>query len=331
MPAEWERQEAVWLSWPLNPNTWPDVITKVEREYAFFAAQISRFEKVRINCVAAEQSRVRSILSDAGVVSENLELFDIATNDAWCRDHGPIFLKNDSTGELAICDWQYNAWGGKFPPWDLDNAVPSEIEKVLGLRRFAVPFFGEGGGLEVNGAGALLTTESVFLNPNRNPQLSKAEMDELFRATLGVSDIYWLKSGMDGDDTDGHIDTLTRFFNENAVLTMMEPDVNNPNHAPLQRNYDDLKSFGFDVVPLPSAKPICPEGWREEVLPASYANYLIINGAVLVPTYRQDKIDNEALRIIGDCHPDREIIPIDCFDILLEGGALHCLSQQQPA
>jgi agmatine deiminase len=330
MPAEWEPQEAVWLSWPLNPNTWPDCISSVEKSYAFFAAQISRFEKVRLNCVAAQQERVRAILSEAGVLESNLELFDLPTNDAWCRDHGPVFVKNDETGEVAIADWKYNAWGGKFPPWDLDNAVPAKIAEALELRRFAIPFFGEGGGIEVNGEGLLLTTESVFLNPNRNSGITKAEMESIFRAALGVTDICWLKSGMEGDDTDGHIDTLTRFFKPNAVLTMMEPDVNNPNHAPLQRNYDDLKAYGLEVVALPSPKPICPEGWREEVLPASYANYLIINGAVLVPTYRQPETDNQALKIIEDCHPDREIIAVDCYDILLEGGALHCLSQQQP-
>ncbi|MFC1467489.1 agmatine/peptidylarginine deiminase [Verrucomicrobiota bacterium] len=330
MPAEWEPQEAVWLSWPLNPGTWPDRISAVEREYAFFAAQISRFEKVRLNCVAAEQERVRAILSEAGIVEGNLEIFDLPTNDAWCRDHGPVFVKNDQTGEVAITDWKYNAWGGKFPPWDLDDAVPAKIADALNMRRFAIPIFGEGGGLEVNGEGLLLTTESVFLNPNRNPGYSKPEIESVLRAALGVSEICWLKSGMEGDDTDGHIDTLTRFFKPDAVLTMMEPDVNNPNHAPLQRNYDDLKAYGLEVVPLPSPKPIRPEGWREEVLPASYANYLIINGAVLVPTYRQPQTDDEALKIIADCHPDREIIPVDCYDILLEGGALHCLSQQQP-
>lgn len=330
MPAEWEQQEAVWLSWPLNPATWPDCITAVEKQYAFFAAQISRFEKVRLNCVASEQDRVRSILSDAGIIESHLEIYDHATNDAWCRDHGPVFVKNDATGEVAITDWKYNAWGGKFPPWNLDNAMPEKIAAALELRRFNVPIFGEGGGLEVNGAGLLLTTESVFLNPNRNPGYSKKQLEAVFRAALGVSEICWLKSGMFGDDTDGHIDTLTRFFKPDAVLTMMEPDVRNPNHAPLQRNYEDLKAYGLEVVPLPSPEPIRPEGWREEVLPASYANYLIINGAVLVPTYRQSKTDDEAVKIITDCHPGREIIPIDCYDILLEGGALHCLSQQQP-
>lgn len=330
MPAEWELQDAIWLSWPLNPETWPDRLCAVEKQYAFFVAQISRFEKVRLNCIAAAQERVRSILRDAGIVESNLEWFDLATNDAWCRDHGPVFIKNDVTGEVAISDWKYNAWGGKFPPWNLDNAVPAKIAAALQMRRFEIPIFGEGGGLEVNGAGLLLTTESVFLNPNRNPGISKAEMESIFRATLGVSEICWLQSGMVGDDTDGHIDTLARFFQSDAVLTMLESDTNNPNHASLQRNYNDLKTFGLEVVPLPSPRPIRPNAWREEILPASYVNYLIINGAVLVPTYRQTEPDSAALKIIADCHPGREIIPVDCYDIVLEGGALHCLSQQQP-
>lgn len=330
MPAEWEPQEAVWLSWPLNPDTWPDRIESVEKTYAFFAAQISRFQRVRINCIKSEQPRVLELLRAADVVIQNLELFDIATNDAWCRDHGPVFIKNDATGEVAMADFKYNAWGGKFPPWDLDDAVPSKISAELKMRRFPVSLFGEGGGLEVNGTGVLLTTESVCLNANRNPDQSKEEIENVLCEALGVTKVCWLKSGMEGDDTDGHIDTLTRFFKPNGVLTMTEPDVANPNHAPLQRNVDDLKAFGFEVIPLPSPKPIRPEGWREEVLPASYANYLIINGAVLVPTYRQPETDQEALKIIAACHPGREIIPIDCYDILLEGGALHCLSQQQP-
>ena len=336
MPPEWSAQEAVFLSWPSNPETWPGVFRRAEEAYASFASAISSYERVRILCAASEFDRVNDALADADAHFERIELFDIPTNDAWCRDHGPVFVKNPRTGERAVLDFTYNAWGGKFPPWDRDDAVPALVAEQLGFRRFRIPFVCEGGALEVNGAGDLLTTRSVILNPNRNPGLSESEAEEILCESLGVEQVLWLDGGLLGDDTDGHIDTLARFVSENVVLAPSAPAWN-PNHDVLHENIRALRrmrtaesSSLLEVIPLNSPKPIRPEGWREEILPATYANYLLINRAVLVPTYRQDFADSEALAIIGQAYQDRAVIPIDCSDIILEGGALHCLSQQQP-
>ncbi len=337
MPPEWAPQRAVWLSWPLNPWTWPGCRDSVELAYASFASAISRFEEVRVNCPDGdERERASDLLADAGAQMENVRFFDFQTNDAWCRDHGPVFVKSSRAAETAVVDFVFNAWGGKFPPWDFDDAIPCKVAEALGLRRFFVPIVCEGGALEVNGKGLLMTTESVLLNKNRNPKLSKDKVEAALRGALGVEEILWLKSGLAGDDTDGHVDTLARFFRSDAVLAAVDDVKGSPHREALKANFAALKKFKspslgkLEIVPLPCPDPIRPEGWREDVLPASYANFLIVNGAVLVPTYRQDAKDGAALKAVGECFPRREVIPVDCFDIVLEGGALHCLSQQQP-
>lgn len=337
MPAEWELQEAIWMSWPLNPGTWPDCRPQVECALANFAATITRFERVCINVPLKAQARIGDLLAAAGAVLTRVVFYDHPCNDAWCRDHGPVFITHRDSGALAIADFRYNAWGGKFPPWDLDDAIPARIAEKLNLPRYAIPLVAEGGALETNGAGVLLTTESVLLNPNRNPTLTRRQVESLLHNALGVEQFWWLPAGLTGDDTDGHIDTLTRFCTPDLLLTVIETDVNSPNHSILERNHKKLTRCRFlngqrpVIVPLPLPDPIRPHNWREEVLPGTYANFLIINGAVLVPTYRQPANDRAALSRIADCFPHYEIIGLDCFDILLEGGALHCLSQQQPA
>lgn len=336
MPAEWTPQAAVWLSWPLNPVTWRDRREALLTAYARFAAAISHHEPVRINCVVAEQAGAREHLRNAGADPARVEFFDIPTNDAWCRDHGPVFTRHRETGEVAVVDFTFNAWGGKFPPWDLDDAVPARVAEHLRLRRFVIPMICEGGGLEVNGEGLLLTTESVLLNANRNTGWDKARTESMLRGALGVDDVLWLPSGLLGDDTDGHIDTLTRFFRPDAVLTVHEDDPSNANHATLARNTSILEAFRnragkrLEVVRLPNPDPIRVDNWRQEVLPPSYANFLIVNDAVIAPTYRQPAKDDAALATLARCYPGRAIVPVDCHDIVLEGGALHCLSQQQP-
>jgi agmatine deiminase len=337
MPAEWTPQDVIWLSWPLKPGAWPDCRAAAEQAYAEFAAAISRFEAVCINCAQTAQQGAGEALVRAGARLDRIEFFDHPTNDTWCRDHGPVFVQQRDTGEVAITDWGFNAWGGKFPAWDLDQAIPARIAAALGLRRFAIPLVAEGGGLEVNGEGVLLTTESVLLNPNRNPGLTQTQVEILLRGALGVEAICWLKSGLECDDTDGHIDTLARFVAPTAVVTVVSTDPNDPNRVALERNRADLARFRLpdgqrlDLVPLPQPDAIRLPGWRLEVLPATYANFLILNGAVLVPTYRQPAHDRQALRTLAQCFPDREVIGLDCRDLVLEGGALHCLSQQQPA
>ncbi|MFN4943967.1 MAG: agmatine/peptidylarginine deiminase, partial [Akkermansiaceae bacterium] len=257
-------------------------------------------------------------------------------NDVWCRDHGPIFVKHSTTGEIAITDWEFNAWGGKFAPWDLDNSIPEKVANSLQLPRYNGGMILEGGAIEVNGCGQLLTTEAVLLNPNRNPHLSREQTEGKLRDSLGVTEILWLEKGIEGDDTDGHIDDLARFTNENTILACEEPDTDSPNHQVLAGNMGRLKNFLtpkgkiYDIVPihLPQACEI--PGWRLPVLPASYVNFLILNHAVLVPTFRQSKNDQRALGIIRELFPDREIVPVDCLDLVQEGGTLHCISQQQP-
>ncbi len=327
MKAEWEPQQAVILSAPLNQDTWIQNRQEMERDYATFAAEISKFQPVWINCVTQQQEHWMELLNDAGAIESNVVIKNIPTNDAWCRDHGPITIKHDD--KRLIVNFKYNAWGGKYPPWDLDDEVPTIYAKELNLPRRDVDLVCEGGALETNGEGTLLTTKSVLLNPNRNPKKSQKDIENILMNSLGVQQILWLDQGMETDDTDGHIDTLARFASKNTVLAIY--DKHNPT---LVKNLNDLKAMRLldgsrlEVVKLPCPKAIETPGWRVDTLPASYANFLIINDAILVPTYRQDETDKLALDIIAQAFPTRQAIPIDCYNIVLEGGALHCLSQQ---
>ncbi len=333
MQAEWTRQKGVLLSWPLNPETWKDRRDALEAAYARFAATISCFEDVFIFCRSPYQEHAQELLDRAGGRMSSVRFFDAPTNDAWCRDHGPICLKN-SLNDSLLLDFQYNAWGQKFFPFDLDNAVPRRTAEFLNMPFVSVPFVCEGGALETNGAGDLLTTESVLLNPNRNGRIDRRDAEAVLCDALGVQQVLWLPSGLFCDDTDGHIDTLTRFFNEDSVLTCYTPKKSSVNYEILQTNFSILKKSRLsdgrrlNVEKLPLPDPIPPPcGWREETLPGSYANFLILNDAVLVPAYAQPERDAEAARIIADVFPDRKIVSLDCSDIILEGGALHCLSQ----
>ena len=338
MPAEWDAQTATWLSWPVaDPRHWGGAKDAIIRgKFAEIAAAISRYQTVRINAPGSSHPAIAAACNTATTNPANLELFDHPNNDVWCRDHGPIFVKN-SSGSLAVTDWEFNAWGGKFGPWDLDNAIPQRIADSLSLPRFEGGMILEGGAIEINGRGQLLTTEAVLLNPNRNPQLSRDEVEQKLRDSLGATEILWLEKGIEGDDTDGHIDDLARFTNADTLLACEEPDTSSPNHPPLAGNMSLLKNFltpagkPYEIVPvhLPQACEI--PGWRLPVLPASYVNFLILNHAVLVPTFRQPKNDSRAIGIIAEQFPDREIVPIDCLDLVQEGGTLHCISQQQPA
>lgn len=330
MPAEWEHQSAIYLSWPLNPGTWIGVREKMEKDYSAFAAAISRYEKLYINCIASEQDRIKELLNNANAVMNRITLLDIPTNDAWCRDHGPVFLRNQN-GKCAIAKFIYNAWGAKFAPWDLDDAVPYHIGKMFDFPVFPIALVCEGGALESNGEGFLLTTENVILNSNRNPGSTKEQAENILKEALGMEKIGWLKSGLIGDDTDGHIDTLARFFRKDAVLAAVDKK-GGVQHDVLKQNFMDLckmrlpSGSPLSVVPLPCPEPIYSQ--KGEILPANYANFLLVNGAVLVPSYRQDKADAQAAAIIGEAYPDRDVVLLDCCEILYEGGALHCLSQQ---
>ena len=334
MPAEWEPQAAVWLSWPHRHATWPGHFRPIPRKFAEIAALISHFEAVHINLARPLQQRARALLNRAGADLGRITLHDHPTDDAWCRDHGPIFVKNDATGEVALTDWNFNAWGRKYPHYARDNRIPARIARALGLRRFEQMMVLEGGSLDGNGAGLLLTTESCLLNPNRNPRLNRERIEQNLRDTLGAQTILWLGAGIVGDDTDGHVDDLSRFFRADGIVTAVERNRRDPNHPMLRENLERLQRLRtpaggkFELVDLPMPAPCFCRGRR---LPASYANFLIINGAVLLPVFRQPRRDAAAARVLTGCFPGRKIIPIDCLDLVLGLGTLHCISQQQPA
>ena len=288
-------------------------------------------EQVCINiCNGAHEAEARAVLD--GLSMERVTFYRIPTNEPWCRDHGPIFLTRNADPRLAIVDWDYNAWGGKYPPCDLDEVVPTRAAQFLHLPVFYPRMVLEGGSIEVNGAGALLTTESCLLNPNRNPSLGRAEIEQRLRDYFGVEDILWLAEGIEGDDTDGHIDDLARFVSENTVVTVVEENREDKNYEPLQENLARLRQSKveqgeIEIVTLPMPKKVVREKQR---LPASYANFYIANACVLVPTFA-DPADEAALSIFQRLFPDRRVIGIDCRELIWGLGTFHCLTQQQPA
>ena len=263
---------------------------------------------------------------------ERITFYRVATNEPWCRDHGPIFLTRDRDPRLAVVDWDYNAWGNKYPPFDLDEVVPTRLAEILKLPVFYPHMILEGGSIDVNGNGALLTSESCLLNKNRNPNLSRDEIEQRLRDYLGVTDILWLGDGIAGDDTDGHIDDLTRFVSERTVVTVVEENRDDENYETLQQNLARLSEMKIDdrkldILTLPMPNKIVREGLR---LPASYANFYIANTRVLVPTFADAK-DEIALSILRECFPDRRVVGIDCRELIWGLGTFHCLTQQQPA
>jgi len=288
-------------------------------------------EQVCINVFnGAHEAEARSVLR--GLPMEPITFCRIPTNEPWCRDHGPIFLRRDRDPKLAVADWDYNAWGNKYPPFDLDEVVPTRVAEILGVPVFYPRMILEGGSIEANGAGALLTTESCLLNRNRNPNLSREEIERCLQDYLGVSNILWLGDGIAGDDTDGHIDDLARFVSERTVVTVIEEDRDDENYEPLQKNLARLREMkigenNLEVLTLPMPKKMVREGLR---LPASYANFYIANTCVLVPTFA-DSADEIALSVLRECFPTRRVVGIDCRELIWGLGAFHCLTQQQPA
>ncbi len=328
MPAEWEPHAATWLSWPRREGiSFPDAFDRVMPTFRAMVAALVESEPVCINvCNGAHEAEARAVLD--GVAPERITYYEIATNEPWCRDHGPIFLTRSTGAErLAIVDWGHNAWGGKYPPFDLDDVVPTRIAELLRLPVWQGGIILEGGSIEVNGAGALLTTESCLLNPNRNPGCTREEIEQRLRDYLGVREVFWLARGTEGDDTDGHIDNLARFVNERTVIAAIEEDRASVNYEPLQENLARLRNMPFELVTIPMPARIERE---DLVLPASYANFYIANEAVLVPQYC-DANDERALSTIAKFFPTRRTIGIDCRELIWGLGAFHCLTQQQPA
>ncbi|MEY2485082.1 MAG: agmatine deiminase [Verrucomicrobiota bacterium] len=332
MPAEWEEHNATWLSWPRREGiSFPGSFDRVLPALRAMVEALIESEQVCINvCNGAHEAEARDVLR--GLPLDRVAFYIIPTNEPWCRDHGPIFLTRETDPKLAVVDWDYNAWGGKYPPCDLDEVVPTRVAETLQLPVFYPRMILEGGSIEVNGAGALLTTEACLLNQNRNPDLSRAEIEKRLRQYLGIQDVLWLGQGTEGDDTDGHIDNLARFVSRKTVLTVVEQDQGSVNYAPLQDNLERLRKMKIDNEPIDVVELPTPGRMLREdlVLPASYANFYIANKVVLVPTYA-DPNDKAVLAILREIFPNRRIVGIDCRELIWGLGAFHCLTQQQPA
>ncbi|MBA3343965.1 MAG: agmatine deiminase family protein [Gemmatimonadales bacterium] len=335
MPAEWEPHRGTWLSWPHKEASWPGRFGSIPATFARMVRYLGDHEEVHINVAGpAMEEDVRRLLADEGAGSGNVFFHYHPTNDAWCRDHGPIFLQRSAGGrrEQAIVDWKYNAWGNKYPPYDLDDVIPSRIGEELDIPVYSPGMVLEGGSIDVNGRGTLLTTEACLLNPNRNPELGREEIESYLRDYLGVSRILWLGDGIAGDDTDGHVDDLTRFVAADTVVTVVEDDPADENYEPLQDNLQRLRGMTdqdgrpLRVITLPMPRPVWHQGQR---LPASYANFYIANGVVLLPTYDPER-DAEAQTTLQNLFPDREVVGIDCTHLVWGLGAFHCVTQQWP-
>src|SRR5205085_4709803 len=329
---EWERHEATWLSWPRREGiSFPGSFDRVLPALRAMVAALIESERVCINvCNGAHEAEAMEVLRELDPA--RITFHRIPTNEPWCRDHGPIFLTRNKQPRLAIADWDYNAWGGKYPPCDLDEVVPTRVGEILHAPVFYPRMILEGGSIEVNGAGALLTSESCLLNPNRNPDFSRAEIEQRLRDYLGVTEILWLGDGIEGDDTDGHVDDLARFVGKRTVVTVMEENRDDANYEPLQENLARLRAMNWNDAPLEVlTMPMPAKIVREDLrLPASYANFYIANECILLPTFA-DPNDAIAKSTLAKSFPQRRIVPIDCTELIWGLGAFHCLTQQQPA
>jgi agmatine deiminase len=343
MPAEWERHEATWLAWPHNPEDWPGKFQAIPWVYAEIVRLLSVHELVHIlvDDAKAEQ-RAQGILERAGANLDRASFHQWPTNRVWTRDSGPIFVRN-AEGKVALTNWRFNAWA-KYSDWQLDDQVPGRVAGLLGLpaweptmelsdgsvRRLVL----EGGSIDANGAGTLLTTEECLLSDvqQRNHGVSRAQLEKCFAEYLGIDQVIWLNRGIAGDDTHGHIDDISRFVGPTTMVTAVEPDASDPNHEPLAENLARLKAARtlsgaqFTIIELPLPRPVVFRGQR---LPASYANFYIANGLVLVPTFN-DPSDRVALSILAEAFPGREVIGIHSVDLVWGLGTLHCMTQQQP-
>ncbi len=364
MPPEWAPHEGTWLSWPHNPRTWVGNFGPIPHVFAEIVRALCPSENVHISVSNAQaEAGVRTLLKDHGVDSGSVLFHQIPTNDAWVRDHGPIFVTRKNAdvvppaadpvspataaelapatiAPLAAVAWRFNSWGGKYAPWDDDDKVPERAAAILNVPCFHPRMVLEGGSIDVNGAGSLLTTECVLLNPNRNPQLSRKQIEARLEEYLGAPNVIWLGDGIAGDDTDGHIDDLARFVATNTIATIYEDDEHDVNFKALHENFERLaaarneRGSTFDVIKLPMPGKVFRGAQHdtrpaEERLPASYANFYIGNGAVLVPVFGHEN-DEKAKGIIGDFFPGRSVVGIRCNDLVGGYGAIHCVTQQQP-
>lgn len=331
-PAEWNKHESTWLSFPHNGDTWEDRLERIYPAYFEFIKCISDSEHLHIN-VGGIKNKVELLFEKFKIDTTHVTLHDFKTNDSWCRDHGPAVLINRYNNERIIVDWEYNAWGGKYPPYDNDNEIPSKIAKYLNLETIKPGVVMEGGSVEFNGNGTVMTSKACLLNKNRNPTLSQNDIEEKLCSYYGQNQVLWINDGIEGDDTDGHIDDTVRFVSEDSVIAMVESNKNDLNHKILTENLGLLKNMRLlndkplNIIEIQMPDPVIDSGER---LPASYANFLITNKSVIVPTYKCKQDDN-ALSIIEQCFKDRKVVGIDSRELIWGLGSFHCLSQQIPA
>lgn len=343
MPAEWEPHQATWLAWPHNPEDWPGKFSAIPWIYAEIVRLLAQREQVHLVVEDARtQSRVTGMLRRAHSKLDNVSFHQWPTDRGWTRDSGPIFVRNAS-GQVAITNWKFNAWA-KYDDWHLDDQLPGRVTGLLGVPEWepAIDLDGEtrrvvleGGSIDVNGAGLMLTTEECLLSEvqQRNPGVSREQLERVFSDYLGIDRVLWLGRGIAGDDTHGHIDDIARFAGAETIIAAIEPNTSDPNHTPLAENLARLKAARtpsgkqFTVVELPMPRPVV---FRKQRVPASYANFYLANGLVLVPTFH-DPNDRVALNLLAEVFPDREVIGIHSVDLIWGLGALHCMTQQQPA
>jgi agmatine deiminase len=336
MPAEWHRHKATWLTWPKDPETWPDRVDQVEEVFLQMMAALAPHETVNL-LVDDEPTeahvRARCPFDAAG----NVHFHRIKTVDSWIRDYGPNFLLRDD-GEIAYNDWGFNAWGNKYEELKRDDQIPKLLEPVLRLPRFEPGIVMEGGSIDVNGGGCVLTTEQCLLNPNRNPEFSKTQIEQRLKDYLGVTKVLWLGEGIVGDDTDGHIDDIARFVARDVIICVREDDPEDANYELLEENFRKLQRMAdahdrpFEILSLPMPGIVggtSTDNRNLERLPASYANFYIANNVVLAPVFGH-KNDNRAVETLQRVFPDRQIVPINCEPLVWGMGTIHCVSQQQP-
>lgn len=332
MPAEWEQHIATWLSWPYDRTTFPHLV-EVENAYIEFMTVVLPLEKMNL-LVLDETVKEKVLLSlkKNNAFIENLTIHIVDYCDVWIRDYGPIFVVNKDKTQLAITKWQFNAWGNKYPELLGDNEIPAMLNKDLELPFFETGIILEGGSIDVNGKGSLLTTEQCLLNKNRNANLTKKEIEKKLQDFLGVTNIVWLKDGLEGDDTDGHIDDIARFVNSTTILYAIEENKIDANYERLQENYEILKNAvdqdgkPFTLIPVPMPQVLVDDARR---LPASYMNFYITNGVIVCPIF-DGKNDKKVLEILEKSFPDRKIIGINAKYFVYGNGAFHCATQQQP-
>ncbi|HEX2612952.1 MAG TPA: agmatine deiminase family protein [Fibrobacteria bacterium] len=334
LPPEWAPQRAVWFTWPQNADTWTPVWEDARKAYETVIGHALRFQDVVLTASTPElkaelDSRLMTL---RGGKPHKLEIVVCPTNDSWIRDYGGQTVRGtnpDGSARPVLLSFGFNSWGGKYPPWNADNAVPDFMARHRGYERVDVPMILEGGSIDVNGEGLLLTTESCLLNPNRNPSYTKRQIEETLTQAFGLREVLWLESGIDGDDTDGHIDDLARFTDARTVVCAVESDPADENFDVLRRNAERLQEYAarldFRVIEVPMPGRQVRAGLRT---PATYMNFLILNGAVLLPVF-DDPRDAATIEVFKELFPGREIVPVDCRALVYGQGAIHCSSMQE--